>query len=205
MKRAISVILAAILVFSVLSVSAFATDSRKDFEWYEENGFKAKFSVCVAGETTEYTVWYKNSKAAILMNQFGTEFKMIYKNNTVYLYPAEFPFIHIAIDVEEENLVYDPSKIENKELTRTYTSGEYTVEEYIVIDEEYFNDAITAKFYYDSNNELKKIESIESENQYTTMEILETEISDKEFDLPIFSVNIMPIIEFLIETELFIF
>ncbi len=198
MKKIISGILATILIFSVLSVSTFATDSKKPLEWYEENGLKCKISICDEGEITEHIISFKNGKIAICMNSYGAEFKAIFKNNTLYLYLVKFPFIHIAFEADEDLLIFDNAVIENAEYIRTYTSEEYIIEEYAIED-------LTAKFYYNNNNELKIVKSIESENRYTTMEILETGISDSEFDLPILSFNIMPIINFLNKIELFIF
>ena len=203
MKKAISVILSAILVFSVLSVNAFAFDPYNPSETlteYLEMGLKVKVTVFDDFEKVEQIIAFKDNKFSFTIKMLDQEFKGIFKDNTLYLYPANFPFIHIAMETDMDSVFSeDIGEIEYEpEFIRSYTYEDLTVYEYKSED-------ILLKCYVENNDELIKIESIYTENQYTTIEILETGISDKEFDLPLFSFNLMPIFEFLSKIGLFNF
>ncbi len=209
MKKAISVILAVILAFSVLSVSAFAEEPNNPLvlpDNYLENGIKVKITIFDDIEPIEQIIAYKDNKFSLLVKIYNQDFKVIIKENTLYLYPLKFPFIHIATKINMEEIYYDFNEniTADADFVDSYVFDDYTVYEYVCTDKD-TNQNIKLKYYVDDNNKLVKVESIESEYQYTIMEILETELSDSEFDLPIFSFNLTPILEFLMDTDFFIF
>lgn len=197
MKKLLSVVLSVIMILSAACVTAFATETH-----YAEDAIKSldfekgiKFEIRITD--IPLTVLYvKGDKTAAEMSIDGHNLKLILKDNTLYTYFTDFPFIYFELkntdmpELEETlgTLEIDALFIESYEAE--YDSKIYYVEKYAS------DDSMTLEYYF-LDDELKMIRSNDDENYTTEIKIISTEVDDDVFDLPFFSFNITPIFEFL--------
>jgi len=199
MKKLICIILSMIIVFSAFSVTSFASYTPKVEEAIKSLDFEKGVSMELLNETGEYTLYVKDNKFASEIDIYGFKAKGIYADKTFYLYFTDFPLFYFKIeDIEEitiENLIPDESV--EFEFVREYqtTNGDTTYDVEIYVTEQ----NITYEVYL-LDGELISIETYGTyegnENYYNYIEIISTEVDDKEFRPPFFSINITPIINF---------
>lgn len=211
MKKFLAVILAIMFVFSAFTANAFASESKKAQEWHQNNtiiedGVKLKTILLFDGEILEGIIYIKNDKFSLQMNSMrifeGIEAPatFIYKNNSLYMYITSFPFIHLKI-TDIDNIIDTsvfPEEIES-EFIRSYETESYYIEEYTDSEGMFFK-------YYFVGDSLKIIEVTDPENidNFTSIEIMETGISDSVFNLPFFSVDLWPLLNYIMGSDIFI-
>lgn len=194
MKKFLSVILSVILIFSAVSVTAFAAGTPKAEDILKsldlEKGME--FEICV-DYIPATTLWVKGNKVAAQMNIDGFDLKLILKDGTLYMYFTDFPFVYFEhedadmpeLDEAVSSLEIDGLFVESFE--KEYNSKTYYVEKYAA------GDGATLEYYF-LDDELKMVRSTDDENYTTEIEIISTEVDDDVFELPFFCFNITPIL-----------
>lgn len=202
MKKFICIILSMIIVFSAFSVTSFATYTPKAEEATKKLDFEKGVSMELSDGNEIYTLYIKNNKFASEMDIYGHNAKTIYADRTFYLYFTAFPFFYFEIKDLEEISIDDlmPDDLEEFEFVRGYqkTSGGKTYDIEIYVS----NQNTTSEFCL-LDGELISIETYGTyegnENYYSYLEIISTEVDDKEFKPPFFAINITPIINFFFD------
>lgn len=204
-KKLLSLLLAATLVFSMFSFTAFAEEATRTEQWFEKhhNEFHMKFlSINLDGEKYTYEVYLKNNKSLMENVPFsdGIYVNLLFDGEKYFLYPTKFPFIHFELPVEEEYVPDDDLLSGIEELyylgsyTETIDSKEYYIEKFT--DDEYYCAYSTLFEFYFEGDELKMI--VADKDYDMRAEIISTEIDDSEFEPPFFSINLTPFFEFLL-------
>ena len=199
MKKFLSVILSVILILSAFSVCASGFDELKA-EQMLKDGISMRITTRGEGYSSESTVYYKDGKMAMEANVEGIDLKLICKNDTAYLYLLKLPFFHIKQEgLELPDFLSEIKNMEvpEEEFSRTYQETvngvTYKVDEYLTEDNE------IVKYYY-IGDELKIIDTSNGDFDNfsaTKAEILSTKLDDSVFELPFFSLDISPILEFI--------
>ena len=196
MKKAISVILTVILIFSSMSVLSFATYTPKAEEALKNVDLKNGASfIFINDYLEEYVeIHFIDSKTAVYLSS-DLDIKMIHVDNTIYMYLTNFPFFYYETEYygeffpTDELLFEDLSGVEFAEnYSKTVNGVTYNVEKYT-------NDIYEVIEFYFINDEIKIIECSYDEDYFTRLEITD-EIDDKVFELPRLAINITPIINF---------
>lgn len=204
-KKLLSLLLAATLVFSMFSFTAFAEEKTRTEQWLEKglNEFCFHVTVCDTDYviTDSYNIYYKANKISFNnVTLFGNlKANVVFDGEKAFLYPSGFPFIHFQFEEDfeadqDENFVMtdildDLSFIKNYE--QKINSTVYYVEEFVYVDPEIDDSAEIYKFCF-SGDELKLILT-KSEYKITQNEIISNDVDDNVFKLPLFSINLTPI------------
>lgn len=201
MKKLLSIFFAIVFVFSAFSLNAFAAETTRIEEWSKEHfpPYELGAKVTINDETIQ--TFYVKDKMIAGYAPVSENFNMnfIVKNNCIYLYFKAFPFFHLKI----ENIPEDYLNFDSIDLPEASFEGSGTV---ILNSEEYYVEQFIAEDgaiigYYFIGDELKYIETDTIEDGYSThikVEILTTEVNDEIFELPFFSINLAPLINFVI-------
>lgn len=192
MKKFVSIILSMIIILSAFSVTSFATsDTQERNKINVENGICVRVNTSENGYKSEHTLYAKGDKMAMVTSVESIKVKIIFKENTVYVYFPAFPFFYFKEEGIEfptiDELLDNP--VSDMELSDTYqqTINGVTYDVDFYTDD---NDNWT-KYFYENNN-LKFIESLyETDGDYSTakFEIISTEVNDKVFRLPFFAID----------------
>lgn len=210
MKKILSVILSVFIALSVFSIGAFANESAKLEKWCETHDFNSGISVKTYIYITDILIGFinpvfhfKNGQTAMEININDKDIKMIEKDDILYFFPAKFPFVYYKMNAEEfwgsDNTDINTEDITFKESYETeYNNKTFFVEDYIC---ETDGKQIILSAYFDGND-LKYIgfkEDYEGMEIEIYWEILSTNVDDKVFEMPSFSIDVSPIVDILIK------
>lgn len=203
MKKFICIILSMIIVFSAFSVTSFATYTPKAEEAIKNLDFEKGVSFKLTYGASETLIMHrKDNKLALELIHDGVDFRMIADGNTAYLYFTKFPFFYFKAEgiadelfpsefFDDSFFIDDSFFVVNfkENYTKTVNGVTYNVEKYTDEDDFVYE-------FYLIDDELKIVESSFDTNLLNRLEILSTEVDDKEFRPPFFAINITPIINF---------
>lgn len=219
MKKIMSIVLTAvILIMSVLSVSAFAQEQTKAEKWIQNNKTQNPELEIVCNSSENEGVssvaefYMKEGKFACIQafpitEHVNLNVKVLVIDGTVYMLLPSFPYIHLKI----ENLQVDlPSfdEIFPYENMIYVKSGEITEGQITYYTEEYVYENGEKIIYYFNGEELIKTETYYDDGYdcslYLCNEIISREVDDSVFEIPWYSINISPFIDFMFDSNLFI-
>lgn len=215
MKKFFSLALTfAILVVSIFSVNAFATEATKTEVLLNKMNTTKEVSVTLrTGKGGVYgldygvtnTVYVKNDELAYDLDNGNVVLRAVMTDGKIVGFLPVFPFFYMKMNVPVINgddvwaKIKDISNITMGILyhvgnsTETIDGTEYFVEEFN--DREY----VTSKFYY-VGDELKmlRVEDVSKKTvQYTYFDNISFEVDDSVFDTPIFAIDLTPIMKLL--------
>lgn len=215
-KKLLSLLLAATLVFSMFSFTAFAEETTRTEQWFEKgaNEFCSRVTVCDVNYviTDSYDVYFKFNKMSVKnLTLFGNlKVNLVFDGEKTFFYPSGFPFIRFQIegvfdaDRGETFLTNDIS--DDLSFVKSYeqkiNSTVYYVEEFVYMNPETDNSAEICKYCF-LGDELKLVIA-ESEYNIIHTEIISNDVDDNVFKLPLFSINLTPIFK-MIQNLLFDF
>lgn len=216
MKKAISILLTAVILISACCVSAFAAETPKTDALLDSFETESEVSVtfrsgqssifAIFGQNPANTVAVKDNKVAYELDNGFITIKVVANDDGVYAYIPAFPYIYVKLDTEilEVADVWSiMGELTNltqgfiqyiKTYSETVDGVEYTVEEYN--DREF----VTSKFYYDAKGNLAmlKVENSATKSvQYTYFEDISFEVEDDYFDVPVLAINATPFLQAL--------
>ncbi len=202
-KKLLSLLLAATLIFSMFSITAFAEEATRTEQWFEKHSDEIHFrGTTDVDETIVYEVYIKNGKLKLENMPSGDcTVDMIYDGEKCIVYLSRFPFLHFEfmLDDFEADSFEDLFPIDTfltyvGNATKTVGSKEYYVE-LLTGDEVYDENHSTVYEYWFDGEELVMIKAAYDPDM--KVEIISTEIDDGEFKLPFFSINLTLFFEFL--------
>lgn len=200
MKKFLSVFFAIVLIFSAFSLNAFAAETTRIEEWGKEHfpPYELGAKVTINDETIQ-TFYIKDKMIAgnVPVSE-NINIDIIMKEDCTYLYFKAFPYFHLKFeDVPEDYLNFDSIDLPEASFDGSGTvilnSEEYYVEQFIA------EDGTIVRYFFDGND-LKYIEAedyVDGYYNHTIIEILTTEVDDEVFELPFFSINLAPLIDFV--------
>lgn len=207
MKKFLSIILTAVFILSVFSFNSFAAETTKTEQWINNNINPVEVGMNVTiNDENNTTIYIKDKMIAGTVPLFeNLKVNIIAKDNCLYLYLKYLPFFHIKFEnVTDEVLGLDTVKPYNLTFVESYdvtiSSQKYFVEQFITKEEE------TIKYYF-LEDELKFIVADTYQNGYpeqVRIEILTTDVDEKVFELPFFSIDVTRFLE-LIFGNIFLF
>ena len=219
MKKLISFALSVIIiVMSLFSTTAFAQEQTRYEKWcqnYSTNEFEANLYSKIGDESAEYHFYLKDNKAAFttvipITSNNTDEITCIYDGNSFNLFIHSMPLFYFKFDANDFSFEEVYEMFNNAETEYTfiksyeYNQGNttYFVEEYSYnIEVEDYSEQGTAKYYF-IGDELIISESYfidENGNSvYHRLEYLSYEVDDSVFKIPWYSINILPILEFVL-------
>lgn len=205
MKRIISIFLIAIiLIISVFSVNAFASEQTKAEKWAEnwtEDIKNQKVECEMSWDTISYGekynshVYIKGENLSFITDlpiteTFSIKVNIIINDGYCYMYLTSFPFFHIK--VQQDFWSYDeifPFEevvlVDAKEVTENQTT--YYVEEYAA------DNGMLIKWYFIGDKLIKiQFEYTDEYGDYTynCFEIISDEVDDSVFQVPWYSIDI---------------
>ncbi len=214
MKKAISLIFAVILIFSLFTVSAFAADTKTEalFDTAEE-----KKELCVifrTGMLPEFgssysavnTVYIKGDKVAYDFDNGFIEVRTIAQESSLYSYITNFPFIHMEtaeLSFGDTDIWETITTLSNFTMDFLVYQGSYetTIDgtDYYV---EEFNDrgSVVNSFFYvgDDLKVLKAQDFAKGTIQYTYFDGVSLTVDDSVFELPAVSFNLTGVMKFIL-------
>ena len=214
MKKTLSVLLASIiLIMSVFSLTAFATESPKTDALLDKLETEDEFCVnFTSGQSTIFSFLGKNpaNQIAVKNNEISYEIdngfiviRVVANKAGVYAYIPSFPFMYVKLDskilaiADIAELLEKTSNLTQgfiqfvDSYNETFEGTEYYVEEYN--DREF----VTSKFYY-IGDELRilKVENSKTKSvQYTYFDGIEFTANDELFDVPVLAIDVTPILK----------
>lgn len=207
MKRFISFILAAaVLTASLFSVNAFAQSNENFNEFSQKlnssDGYTVKMEISDGYDTIAVTAYVKGDKMAVdsfipLSENIYIPARLVIDGNECFIYLLNFPFFHFHFSQEDDIFEAISSDIpDNFSLTSSY---EETVNGQVMTVEEYTaEDGTTEKFYFDQNGMIARTIFIDADGYETTTDYeFIFSVDESVFRKPVFSVNIIPILEFI--------
>ncbi len=214
MKKAISIILAVILTFSLFTVNTFAAETKTQalFDTAEK---KKEISVTFrTGMLPEFgssysavnTVYIKGDKVAYDFNNGFIELRTIAQENSLYSYITNFPFIHMEtaeLSFGDTDIWETITTLSNFTMDFLVYQGSYetTIDgtDYYV---EEFNDrgSVVNSFFYvgDDLKVLKAQDFAKGTIQYTYFDSVSLTVDDSVFELPAISFNLTGIMKFIL-------
>ncbi len=214
MKKAVSLILAVMLAFSLFTVSVFAADTKTQtlFDAAEE-----KKELCVTFRTgmlpefgSSYsavnTVYIKGDKVAYDFDNGFIEVRTIAQEKSLYSYITNFPFIHmetVELSFGDTDIWEMITTLSNFTMDFLVYQGSYetTIDgtDYYV---EEFNDrgSVVNSFFYvgDELKVLKAQDFAKGTIQYTYFDNVSLTVDDSVFELPAVSFNLTGIMKFIL-------
>lgn len=212
MKKLFSLVLTfAILVVSVFSVNAFASETTKTEALLDKMNTSKEVSVTLrTGKGGVYgsdygvtnTIYVKDNELAYDLNNGFVTMRAVVSNGKIVGFIPSFPYFYlktIAPFVTENGMWEAIKGMSDITMDFLYHVGNYTetVEGTAYYVEE-FNDReyVTSKFYY-IGDELKmlRVEDVSKKTvQYTYFDNISFEVDDSVFDTPVFAIDLTPIL-----------
>lgn len=213
MKKALSIILTAVILIMSVSVSAFAADTPKTDVLLDSLETESEISVAFTsgqstifsflGQNPKNTVAIKDNKIAYEVDNGFITIKVVANDDGVYAYIPAFPYMYVKLDTEILevadiwSLISDAANLTQgfiqyiDSYKESFDGKEYYVEEYN--DREF----VTSKFYYDGDAlKILKVENSKTKSvQYTYFDDISFEVEDSFFDVPVFALNLTPILQ----------
>ncbi len=213
MKKALSIILTAVILIMSVSVSAFAADTPKTDVLLDSLETESEISVAFTsgqstifsflGQNPKNTVAIKDNKIAYEVDNGFITIKVVANDDGVYAYIPAFPYMYVKLDTEILevadiwSLISDAANLTQgfiqyiDNYKESFDGKEYYVEEYN--DREF----VTSKFYYDGDAlKILKVENSKTKSvQYTYFDDISFEVEDSFFDVPVFALNLTPILQ----------
>ncbi len=212
MKKTLSILIASIiLVMSVFSVNAFATTPKTD-ALLDKLDTEEEVSVTfTSGQSTIFSFLGQNpvNKIAVKDNKISYELtnkfitvRVVANDNGVYAFLPSVPYFYVKLDskilafADAWELISKAANLTQgfiqyvDSYNETFEGTEYYVEEYN--DKE----AVTSKFYYEGDNlKILKVENSTTKSvQYTYFDEIVFEADDDLFDVPVFAIDVTPIL-----------
>lgn len=212
MKKLFSLVLTfAILVVSVFSVNAFASETTKTEALLDKMNTSKEVSVTLrTGKGGVYgsdygvtnTIYVKDNELAYDLNNGFVTMRAVVKSGKIVGFIPSFPFFYLktAAPFVTENGMWGAIKgISDITMGFLYHVGNYNE---IVDDTEYyveeFNDReyVTSKFYYIGDDlKMLRVEDVSKKTvQYTYFDNISFEVDDSVFDTPVFAIDLTPIL-----------
>lgn len=199
MKRLISILLTAVILILSLSTGAFAAEPTVPKDIDTSNGISAEMETAFApgGTNTTLNIAVKGDKAAIEFKLDFLKIKIILRDAAVYIFSPTIPFFHGKADASEIFPDFDDSDIQIDDITlketveKTIDGKTYIIERYISDDGYGFDVAYL-------NNEPEYIELTMDEIIFGRIDNFNFEVDDSVFELPRFSLDITPVINFFL-------
>ena len=213
MKKALSIILTAVILIMSVSVSAFAADTPKTDVLLDSLETESEISVAFTsgqstifsflGQNPKNTVAIKDNKIAYEVDNGFITIRVVANDDGVYAYIPAFPYMYVKLDTEILevadiwSLISDAANLTQgfiqyiDSYKESFDGKEYYVEEYN--DREF----VTSKFYYDGDAlKILKVENSKTKSvQYTYFDDISFEVEDSFFDVPVFALNLTPILQ----------
>ncbi len=213
MKKALSIILTAVILIMSVSVSAFAADTPKTDVLLDSLETESEISVAFTsgqstifsflGQNPKNTVAIKDNKIAYEVDNGFITIRVVANDDGVYAYIPVFPYMYVKLDTEILevadiwSLISDAANLTQgfiqyiDSYKESFDGKEYYVEEYN--DREF----VTSKFYYDGDAlKILKVENSKTKSvQYTYFDDISFEVEDSFFDVPVFALNLTPILQ----------
>lgn len=203
-KKILSLLLAATLVFSMFSFTAFAEETTRTEQWFEKHSDEFHFKATVdVDEIIEYEVYVKNGKMKLgNMPSGDSKVDMIYDGEKCIIYYSRFPFLHFEFSLDdfeadsfEDLLPMDTAFTYVGSTTKTLDSKEYYVE--LITNDKIYDESTSVIYEYWFDGEDLAMITV-ADDPDMKLEIISTEIDDSEFELPFFSINLTPFLEFFL-------
>lgn len=213
MKKFASVFLTVvILIISLFSVNAFASEQTRTEKWIEKNKIQSPeyeiiSHVEIDNSKSVAHAYVKEDKISIIADMPLSEtksfkMKVIVSEGYIYMLLPAIPFFYLKYEATEDmlpSLYTDP--LENAVLT---DSSEKIHGETVVYIEEYIdNEGLTTKYYFVGDELFKTETSGVDENGasvYSSFEILSKEVDGSVFEIPWYSIDLTPLFIFLSES-----
>lgn len=215
MKKITSLILSTVIVIlSIFSTTAFAQEQTKLDNWSQKHSF-AEFEINYYSESSDGIIdshaYLKNDKFSMTLNLpitegDSSEVNCICDGDYCYLIFTSFPFFYIKSEEVEFSIediinmieIAETTFIKSYEVTESQTT--YYVEEYsYYIESEGHSENGTSKFYFIGDELIKSEYTYIDENGYsvyTRIEYISFEVDDSVFEVPWYSIDILPILKF---------
>lgn len=217
MRKTISILLSMVIfAMSVFSTTAFAQEQTRLSQWLQNNSFdEIEANIYTEeeyGETKSH-IYLKGDKFSVTFElplfEEKEEMNLVYDGNNTYLIFTALPFLHLKIDeidisitdyLNEMSSNFDSTFVKGYE--KSEGSKTYYVEEYSASfdSEDYLENGIL-KCYFEGN-ELVKSEYIftdeNGESVYSRMEYVSFDVDDSVFEIPWYSINILPLFKALL-------
>lgn len=215
MKKILSVLLSALIILSVFSVGAFATEAEptKLEKWEETHDLNNGISVKIHTRTNnilislfDAVIHVKDGKLAVVADFDGKEFKAVTKDDALCIFMTKLPFFHYKISGDLFGSIDLDLTLENTSFVKSY-EAEYEGKTLYV--EEYFYDEnsqpMTFKAYFDGDELIyfgaeERIADMDFEMYF---EILSFEVDDDVFKMPIFSLDVTFLVDMLMKLGIF--
>lgn len=211
MKKILSVLLSALIILSVFSVVAFATEAEptklekwgETYDW--DNGISVKTRILANNISLDIlfniVTYMKDGKTALIINFDGKEFKAVTKDDALCIFMTKLPLFHYKITGSIFNSIDSDLTSENLSFVRGY-EAEYEEKTFYVEEYLYESDdqSMTLKFYFDGD-ELKVFGSEEKIDDMDTeiyFEIIPGEIDDEVFEMPWYSIDVTRLVDFIL-------
>ncbi|MBQ9851171.1 MAG: hypothetical protein IJO36_10760 [Clostridia bacterium] len=191
MKKLLSLLLAFVLAVGVFSIAAYADNHQlPDF-----SAISAEVYLTNPDGVTNH-LYLKNGKAFVdgmklpIFNGISIKTNILLDGNYLYIYLTSFPLFYFKFNVGEIEYI-DPTDTEYTYI-KSYNEKIGNTTYYV---DEYMHEDTTSKYYY-LNDEFKFCKSIE-DGYTTTMTLESTDVDDRIFKIPFYSINITFIFDWL--------
>lgn len=218
MKKIISFILSLlIIVMSIFSTTAFAQEQTRHDKWSQGKSFDEIEAIIYNDDgynQTEMHVYLKDNKILMtsslpLFSDEEKEITLLFDGKNYYMFITSLPFFHFKLGAMELSIPdlldeiaprLESTYIRSYEVTEKSTT--YYVEEYSeTFDYDDYTQEGIRKYYF-INDELIKNELIYTDENgdsvCTCMELISFEVDDSVFELPWYSINVLPFFELLL-------
>lgn len=213
MKKALSIILTAVILIMSVSVSAFAADTPKTDALLDSLETENEVSVTfTSGQSTIFSFLGKNpsNTVAVKDNEIAYELdngfiavRVVANDDGVYAFLPILPYFYVKLDTEILeaadiwSLICDAANLTQgfiqyiDSYKETVDGTEYYVEEYN--DREF----VTSKFYYEGDAlKILKVENSATKSiQYTYFDDISFEADDEFFKVPLLAIDVTPILQ----------
>ena len=213
MKKTISILIASIiLIMSVFSVNAFAASPKTDALLDKLDTAEEISVTFTSGQSTVFSFLGQNpvNKIAVKDNKISYEvnngfitIRVVANDDGVYAFLPSVPYFYVKLDskilaiADVWELISKTANLTQgfiqyvDSYSETFEGTEYYVEEYN--DKE----AVTSKFYYIGDNlKMLKVENSTTKSvQYTYFDEITFEADEDLFDVPVFAIDVTPILQ----------
>ncbi len=211
MKKTLSIIMSAILILSVFSLSAFAANTKTEALLDKLNTSKEVAVTLTAGDVPLFgensdatdTIYIKGDKAAYEYNAGFINARIVLDGDEIIGYLPIFPYVHVKLDssalgsIDIWGVVEEATNVTLGVLNYVDSYEEELNGKKYYVEE--FNDRaqVTSKFYYDGDD-LKLIKVTDKQTgsvQNTYFENVSFKVDDSVFELPLISFDLTPLLK----------